>query len=94
MSSEVINRLLPSSNPRHLPGQLVHEQLREPSRKTSRDPSHSVTQKFMDEVDQGCMITGVHRHTDEIVRIINVQSADEDIMTEVVSVSNIISFCI
>jgi hypothetical protein len=67
---------------RRLPNQHYHE-LETNSTRSSRD-SNKTIQHQMDELDGGCVVTGVHRHTDVMAHLLNAQRGDADAKIEVV----------
>ena len=74
--------LPPISAARQLPGQTRLPRLINIASSRGSNPDQ---QEKMDYSDTGCIITRVHRHTDEMAHIVNAQRSNKDMKGELVS---------
>ena len=87
------NVVLPElAKPRKLKGQIHIEY--ETASVASSYASNKPAQQLMDETDVGCIITRIHRHTDEMAHIINAQRENKDAKREVVSSLSFVPFIV
>lgn len=81
--------VLPSANRiRSIPELPAPEYLEDQSVLSSAHSVGSVIRDALDELDNGCLITNIHRHSDERARMINAQRNDPQEKQEVVRLRN------
>ena len=69
---------------RSLPGLPGPDYILERSLVASTHSVGTAIRDSLDEMDQGCLVTNVHRHTDERVHMVNSQRANPEEKQEVV----------